>query len=286
MAARPYREHMLREPFTAETNAGSIAGSVAGSGPTLLLLHGGPGLTDYLDLLEPELTGWRTVRYQQRGLPPSTTDGPFTVERNVADAVAVLNELQTGPVFVLGHSWGGFLALQLAVARLDPLGVVGDGGMAELDRGLTGRLTPAAADEFAAVAARLSGPGVTHRDEVAGLALLWPGYFADPASAPPPPDGLDVSAQVNEETVGSAMASIEGGFAGRLGAVTAPAVFVLGEQSPLPPALAGQPTAGAMPRAEVALIPAAGHLPWHEQPGCVAAALDRVRTLASPPASD
>jgi pimeloyl-ACP methyl ester carboxylesterase len=46
------------------------------------------------------------------------------------------------------------------------------------------------------------------------------------------------------------------------------------------PALAGQPTAAAMPRAEVALIPAAGHLPWYEQPGCVAAALERVRTLA------
>jgi pimeloyl-ACP methyl ester carboxylesterase len=76
-----------------------------------------------------------------------------------------------------------------------------------------------------------------------------------------------VSAQVNEETVGSAVASTESGFAGRLGAVTAPAVFVLGEQSPLPPALAGQPTAGALPRAEVALIPAVGHLPWHEQPG-------------------
>jgi proline iminopeptidase len=271
-----------------------MAGSVAGAGPTLLLLHGGPGMTDYLDLLEPELAGWRTVRYQQRGLPPSTAEGPFTVERNVADAVAVLSELRTGPVFVLGHSWGGFLALQLAVARpdlvtglviVDPLGAIGDGGMAELDRGLTGRLTPAAADELAAVAARLSGPDATHRDQVAALALLWPGYFADPASAPPPPDGLDVSEQVNEETVGSAVASIESGFAGRLGAVTTPAVFVLGEQSPLPPALAGQPTAAAMPRAEVRLIPAAGHLPWHEQPGCVAAALDRVRTLASPAAS-
>jgi pimeloyl-ACP methyl ester carboxylesterase len=285
---------MLREPFTAETNAGSIAGSVAGSGPALLLLHGGPGMTDYLDLLEPELDGWRAVRYQQRGLPPSTTGGPFTVERNVADAVAVLDELRAGPVFVLGHSWGGFLALQLAVARpdlvaglviVDPLGAVGDGGMAELDRGLTDRLTPEAADEFAAVAARLSGPDATHRDQVAGLALLWPGYFADPATAPPPPAGLDVAEQVNEETVGSAVASIEGGFAGRLRAVTAPAVFVLGEQSPIPPALAGQPTAALIPGAEVRLIPAAGHLPWHEQPGCVAAALDRVRTLAGQPAS-
>ena len=68
---------MPREPFSAETSAGSIAGSVAGSGPTLLLLHGGPGMTDYLDLLEPELAGWRTVRYQQRGLPPSTAEAPM-----------------------------------------------------------------------------------------------------------------------------------------------------------------------------------------------------------------
>jgi pimeloyl-ACP methyl ester carboxylesterase len=30
----------------------------------------------------------------------------------------------------------------------------------------------------------------------------------------------------------------------------------------------------------VVIVPAAGHLPWHEQPGSVAGALSRIRGLA------
>lgn len=50
---------------------------------------------------------------------------------------------------------------------------------------------------------------------------------------------------------------------------------VLGEQSPLPVSQ-GERTAAMIPGAEVRIIPAAGQLPWFEQPGCVAAALARV----------
>jgi proline iminopeptidase len=281
------------ESFTAPGDAGPIVGWASGSGPPLLLLHGGPGVSEYLVVLEPELPGWRAIRYQQRGVAPSTASGPFTVERHVADAVAVLAELGTGPAYVLGHSWGGFLALQLAVARpdlvtglviVDPLGVTGDGGMAAGDAEMTRRLSPAAAAQFAGIIARLDGPEASHEDELAVFRLLYPGNFARPATAPPPPADLELNAACNEETVNSALEHMAGGFSGRLRAVTAPAVFVLGEQDPLPPA-GGQQTAALMPRAEVRLIPGAGHLPWHEQPGCVAAALDRVRALAGQPTS-
>ena len=57
--------------FTATTETGPIAGSHTGSGPALLLLHGGPALTDYMDLLAPELDGW-----QGRPLPAA---GPAAV---------------------------------------------------------------------------------------------------------------------------------------------------------------------------------------------------------------
>jgi pimeloyl-ACP methyl ester carboxylesterase len=282
---------MLWEPFTAGTGAGPIAGSAgaAETGPPLLLMHGGPALSDYMVMLEPELAGWRPIRYQQRGLPPSSASGPFTVAQHVADAVAVLDELGTGPAVVLGHSWGGHLALHLALARpdlvaglvlADPLGGIGDGGFAALGRALIDRMTPGNAAGFATVSARLAGPGASHGDQVAALALMWPSYFAHPATAPPLPDGMDISEQCYAETMGDVIAQLSGGFGDRLRAIAAPAVFVLGEQSPLPPA-EGQRTAAAMARAEVRLVPAAGHLPWHERPGCVAAALDRVRSLAS-----
>ena len=80
--------------------------TIEGDGPALLCLHGGPGMSDYLDVLGDETDGWRRIRYTQRGLAPSTTDGPFTVAQHVADAVAVLDALGLEDVVVLGHSWG------------------------------------------------------------------------------------------------------------------------------------------------------------------------------------
>ena len=41
----------------ANTPAGPIAGQTGGSGVPLLLLHGGPALSDYMDMLGPELDG-------------------------------------------------------------------------------------------------------------------------------------------------------------------------------------------------------------------------------------
>jgi len=107
-----------------------------GSGPPLLLLHGGPGLSEYLDTLVAELDGLvTTARYQQRGLAPSVVSGDISIEGHVADAVAVMDALGWDRPLVIGHSWGGHFALHLAVARparigglviIDALGAVGD----------------------------------------------------------------------------------------------------------------------------------------------------------------
>jgi proline iminopeptidase len=280
---------MSDESFIAATEDGPIAGSVTGSGPPLLLLHGGPAISDYMELLSPEVAGWRSVRYQQRSLPPSATNGPFTVERHVADAVAVLDELQIGQAVVLGHSWGGHLALHLALARpdrvaglviVDPLGAIGDGGLAELGQSLVERIRPDAVSRFGEVSARLAGPGATDADMLASLTLMWRGYYADPGAAPPIPAHLRASLAGYAGTSASIADHLAGGFSKALAGVRAPAVFVLGEKSPMPVSQ-GQQTAALMPAAEVEVIPGAGHLPWYEKPGCIADALARIRTLAS-----
>jgi proline iminopeptidase len=277
---------VAEDAFVAQTREGPIAGHVSGSGDPLLLLHGGPAITDYMDLLYPEADGWRCVRYQQRGLVPSAVSGPFTVKRHVADAVAVLDTLGIGRAVVLGHSWGGFLALQLAASDpgrvaglviVDPLGAVGDGGVAEMGQHLAGRLAPDAAAQFSEVAARLAEPGATDADALESLSLLWPSYFADPAAAPPIPPDMRTCLEAYRETFASVAEQLAGGgFGEQLRQLKVPAVFVLGEQSPMP-ASQGQQTAALMPSAEVVVVPGAGHLPWHERPGCVAAALAGMR---------
>jgi len=80
-------------------------------------------------------------------------------------------------------------------------------------------------------------------------------------------------------TFASIAEHLASGFSDALRDLRTPAVFVLGERSPMP-VRQGQQTAALLPIAEVNIIPAAGHLPWHEQPGCVAAALARLCQLA------
>jgi len=110
--------------------------------------------------------------------------------------------------------------------------------------------------------------------------LLWPGYFAEPAVAPGIPPGLRTSLNGYAQTLTSLTGHLaDGSLARGLGGVDVPAIFLLGAQSPMPVSQGGQ-TAQLLPAAEVVIVPAAGHLPWHEQPGCVADALSRLRDLA------
>ena len=94
--------------------------------PVLLWVHGGPGMPDY-PLTQRYPTGledlFTLVWWDQRGaglsydarIPPQT----MTVEQMVADTLAVTDHLRRrfdqDRIYLLGHSWGSFLALQAAV---------------------------------------------------------------------------------------------------------------------------------------------------------------------------
>jgi pimeloyl-ACP methyl ester carboxylesterase len=270
---------MTETSFTA----GSIGGWETGAGPAVLFLHGGPGMNDYGRMLGAETAGCRLICYQQRGLAPSVTEGPFTLEQHVADAVTVLDSRGVQRAVVLGHSFGGHLALHLAVTHpdrvaalvlVDGLGVIGDGGSADVGAVLAARLLPEAAQRLQQMTAGLGGSEPTDDFASEQLRLVWPGYFADPRTAPPPGD-LRVSVAAHTGTVASVSAHLADGFAGRLAAISVPVISVLGESSPMPVSQ-GQQTAALIPGAEVRVIAGAGHLPWHERPGCVADALASV----------
>ena len=265
--------------------------TLEGDGPALLCLHGGPGMSDYLDLLGDETDGWRRIRYTQRGLAPSTTDGPFTVAQHVADAVAVLDDLGLEDAVVLGHSWGGFLAAVLAMEHpervrglllVDPLGIVGDGGYARFEEQLTAR-TPeevrARADELDKRA--MAGEG-TEDDALESFRLVWPGYFNDPATAPPMPDDIRLSVPGYSQTFEDLLALLAAGdLPSRAAAYDGPVEVVYGLGSPFPVEAAIE-TAAAFPRGQRHRRAGGRPLPWLEQPGCVADGLVR---LASPPLS-
>ncbi|MHB8566039.1 MAG: proline iminopeptidase-family hydrolase [Nitrososphaerales archaeon] len=101
-------------------------GEAKGSSHTLLGLHGGPGASlDYLKVLE-ELTGhgYRIVLYNQLGSDRSempSDNSHFTIDHFVEEAEGVRASLNLGKVHLLGHSWGGMLALAYALKYQDRL---------------------------------------------------------------------------------------------------------------------------------------------------------------------
>jgi proline-specific peptidase len=102
---------------------GEIAYGVVGEGErTVLTMHGGPGVpSQYIhsmaDLASDDLS---VVFYDQLGCGES--DKPddsalWTVKRFVSEAEAVRTGLDLGRVDLWGHSWGGMLAQEYALAH-------------------------------------------------------------------------------------------------------------------------------------------------------------------------
>jgi pimeloyl-ACP methyl ester carboxylesterase len=270
--------------FTTHDDGPLIAGRRAGSGPPVLLLHGGPGLGfDYLRDLADELAEENDVAwYQQRGQEPSAAAPPNTVTADVGDARRVLDTLGWERAYVVGHSWGGHLALHVAeamperllgVLAVDPLGSIGDGRWPEFDEELF-RRTPEAVRARAREIDELAMAGVAD-DELAleGMRLVWPAYFADPERAPPMPE-LRMASARSAEMVPSILAELPALEAGLPG-IRVPVGFVHGSRSPMPVA-ASTDAAERIPGAWVEVIEGAGHFVWVEAPGAVRASLRRL----------
>jgi pimeloyl-ACP methyl ester carboxylesterase len=274
---------LAEREFRAPTDDGEIVGWIQDTPgkPNALLLHGGPGLSEYLDSLAAELDGLvTTARYQQRGLAPSVVSGDISIEGHIADAVAVMDALGWDRPLVIGHSWGGHFAMHLAVARpervgglviIDALGAVGDGGMAEFGPNLMKGLSEAARERIADLDAQEeNGEPLTEDERREHLGLLWPSYFGDPASAPPMPE---IRFGRADETWASIVAQLEAQtLEHMLPTVTVPTLVMHGSKSPIPVAQAQQ-TAAITPNARLVVHEGKGHWPWLEEPGFVRAQL-------------
>ena len=270
--------------FEAPVDGGVIVGHVRGTGPRLLLIHGGPGLSgEYLEGLAAELwDAYEVAWYQQRSLAPSLESGPFTVEQHVRDIAAVLDALAWSDAWLVGHSWGGHLVVAAAVGipervrglvPVDPLGSAGDGGDAEFEAAMLDRTPPADRERARLLDERALSGEATPADALESLRLFWPAYYADPATAPPMP-----SIRLSVDGYAETFASIIDGRAAleaALPTIDVPVHFVHGAASPMP-ITASSSTAALIPGATVDVVEGAGHFIWHERPGAVRAVLDRV----------
>jgi pimeloyl-ACP methyl ester carboxylesterase len=102
----------------ARVNDVELQHEVVGSGEPMLFIHGAH-IADALRPLvtEPALERFQRIRYHRRGLGGSTRPvaaGPTSVAVQAQDAVGLLDHLGVERAHVVGHSWGGAIALELA----------------------------------------------------------------------------------------------------------------------------------------------------------------------------
>jgi proline iminopeptidase len=274
-----------RSAFTAKVAGGTLAGWVVGGGPPVLLLHGGPGLRyAYMEPVIAELQrDFRVAIFQQRGLEPSTAEGPFTIAQAIEDVACVLDALGWSVAFLVGHSWGGHLAFRFAAARperllgmlaVDPLGIVGDGGMAAFRAELLGRAPADGRQRVLELEELEKTRELTTEEQLESRQIVWPSYFADPEKPPTMPPyvssrdayiGLTAEYRHGTDEVASVLAT----GAVRYGVVA-------GGASPFPWGQVARANADLSPRAFVMVVPQAGHFVWHEVPGAVHVALQRL----------
>jgi pimeloyl-ACP methyl ester carboxylesterase len=105
----------------AKVNGVELAYEVAGSGAPMLLIHGAH-IADALQPLvtEPALQRFQRIRYHRRGLGGSTRPvqaGPTSVAVQANDAAGLLDHLEVDRAHMVGHSFGGTIALELAAQR-------------------------------------------------------------------------------------------------------------------------------------------------------------------------
>jgi proline iminopeptidase len=243
-----------------------------------VLLHGGPGMSaSCLDPLLPLLTGpFAPILHQQRGLPPTPSPSRSPSMRTSPTPRAVIEQAVGGRAWIVGHSWGGHLALHVLVACpervagaiiIDPLGAHLE-VMEEFGERMEAPLNDEQRARVAAIEAKEEAGTATAEESLEALRLVWPSYFADPPKAPPMPD-IELTVPTFTATMASAKEHAEAETLVRgLPAVPAeiPVLFVHGAGSPMP-MRASTETAKLIPHAEVEVLEGAGHFIWHERPG-------------------
>jgi proline iminopeptidase len=167
-----------------------------GSGPLVVVLHGGPGA--HHDYLLPQFdrlaNGRELFYYDQRGggRSPVTRETPVGWQEHVADLEGLRVQLGIERLTVCGYSWGGLLAVLYLLAhseRVARLALVSPASITAADRAKFERrfAERMSAPEIVQAREALRASGLRERDPRAyqrrGFELSVAGYFRDFADA-------------------------------------------------------------------------------------------------------
>jgi proline iminopeptidase len=261
-----------------DANGARLWTATRGHGPAVLLLHGGPGICDYLAALADMLDDVATVhRYEQRGCGRSAAAEPIDIETLVADIEALRTHWGVERWALVGHSWGATLALLCAFAHpervtklayLSGVGITED-WIPEYRRNREARLTPAERARAAEIASRQAAGVTDARLDAEAMELLMTSDFADrsrlgrmPRPPFPFPTDRSVNARLNAEWTGLVDSGV---LAAKARALRVPTLVAHGAADPRP-AWPARQLADLIPGARFVLLPDVGHEPFWERP--------------------
>ena len=255
-----------------------------GQRPPVVMLHGGPGLPDYLGDIAPMIADLVPVyRYDQRGTGGSRWQGRHTLARHIEDLAELLDRWEAPKAVLVGHSYGTDLASRFCLAHPDRVAAmllmcgpfVGD--WREKDQATRRHRASAAQQQRIRMLQTLASR--TEEQEVELLTLSW---FTDHAE---PERGWDWAAQaarkrrpvnweMNRELGAEKHADPLERHVEALRACLPHRVELLGgAEDPRP--LSALASLGSRLGVPLTRIAGAGHEPWLEHPDTVRAHLRR-----------
>lgn len=276
-----------------------------GTGPPLLVLHGGPGAShDYfLPHLAPLARKNRLVFLDERGSGKSARlENPvaYTVENMVEDAEAVRTALRLGKINLLGHSCGGVLAQAYALKYQKNLSHLvlcstfhSTKGMNEVFQTMKATMAPDLRQRIEKFeAAGLFGHGKDYeknRYPSEYMVAAWGESYFPYLYQKRPDANYDPNAAGNmawdvyrqmwgshgEFVIDGNLTSVE--YAERLPCIKVPTLITVGDHDECDPALS-RVMNRLIPGSKLVVLPESGHMTFVDQPGMF---LDTVQAFLS-----
>jgi pimeloyl-ACP methyl ester carboxylesterase len=237
-------------------------------GPTVVVLHGGPGaqgsawglargLADDFTVLEP-------MQRRADGLP-------LTVARHVEDLLALLDDAcPDEPPSIVGHSWGAMLALAFAAAhpqRAAAIGLVGCGTFDPVARAALLHTI----DRRMGVATRLGLAALQLREDRDGAladsgSLIEPLHTWDGLARDPCEPAIICDAQGHQESWEDMIHQQEGGvYPAAFSAIRCPVLMIHGRYDPHPGPMIRETLERHLPQLAYRELGGCGHYPWRER---------------------
>jgi pimeloyl-ACP methyl ester carboxylesterase len=271
---------ILRRPFVVDS----------GRGDPVLLVHGQPGLGSDWDRVAQQLTDHRLLVVDRPGYGRSGAE-ILGIEGNAEVLGDLVSEHDAGPVTVVGHSYGGGVAIMLAARRpelVSGLVLVGSigraGSLNMLDRLLAApvmgeALSVAGLFTFGQVLPRLRQVvGSQHNAALEWLRASLPDKDHDALTT-------QRSRQMWRSFVAEQRVLVReiGAVESALGSVRAPTVVISGAWDLVVPPSVSAGIAAAIPGSELVSVARTGHFVPRDAPEVVAAGVRRVEVRSRDP---